>query len=214
MERREFLKLGFAGISAMALAENAFALQFYPKPSDKKWAVLYATWCGSSRDAGVWISEGMDGIADVFDVRENPNLKGFDHIVIGSSIRGYKINPLMETYINENKGRMKGKIRGFYAVCGNLRKPTGPEQKEMYIDKQLAQLCGVGNIPAKIFLGRITKGLLDKESLELIERMGVQDYDNLKRADCLAFGKEILASIKWWLGSRFLKVICMNTLLR
>ena len=34
MERREFLKLGFAGISAMALAENAFALQFYPLNAD------------------------------------------------------------------------------------------------------------------------------------------------------------------------------------
>jgi menaquinone-dependent protoporphyrinogen IX oxidase len=196
MERRTFFKLGLVGISSMALADKAWALKYYPNPSDKKWAVLYGTWCGSSRDAGVWISEGMGGIADVFDVRENPNLKGFDHIVIGSSIRDYKINPLMEKYINKNKGRMKGKIRGFYVVCGNLRKPPGPEQIDMYIDKQLAQLCGVGKVPAKVFNGRITMGLLDKQAFELMTKFGVTDYDDLKRADCLAFGKEILASMK------------------
>jgi hypothetical protein len=79
MERRDFCKLGLtAGLSTMALAQDAAALDYYPALSDKKCAVLYATWCGSSRDAAVWISEGMGGIADVFDVRENPDLKRFD----------------------------------------------------------------------------------------------------------------------------------------
>ena len=41
----------------------------------------------SSRDAGVWISEGMDGIANVFDVRENPDLSDYENIVVGGSIR-------------------------------------------------------------------------------------------------------------------------------
>ena len=48
-------------------------MKFYAKPSDKKWAILYGTWCGSTRDAAAWISEGMGGIADVFDARENPD---------------------------------------------------------------------------------------------------------------------------------------------
>ena len=74
MNRRSFLKFGLAGIS-LALAPKAWALKYFPNPSKKKWAVVYATWCGSSRDAAVWISEGMAGIADVFDVREEPNLK-------------------------------------------------------------------------------------------------------------------------------------------
>ena len=196
MERRTFFKLGLVGISSMALVDRAWALKYYPNPSDKKWAVLYSTWCGSSRDAGVWISEGMDGIADVFDVRENPNLKGFDHIVIGSSIRGFKIHPLMEKYINKNKGSVQGKIRGLFAVCGNMKKPTGPEQVDMYIDKQLAPLCGAGKVPAKVFLGRYTLGLADKETFKKLTEWGVTDWDGLKRADCLAFGKEILASMK------------------
>ena len=46
----------------------------------------------------------MGGIADVFDVREHPDLKGFDNIVIGNSIRYFKIHPLLRKYIEENKG--------------------------------------------------------------------------------------------------------------
>lgn len=65
MNRRHFFKLGFAGIGTMAFSPNLWALKYYPLPSDKKWAVLYATWCGSTRDAALWISEGMGGIVEV-----------------------------------------------------------------------------------------------------------------------------------------------------
>ena len=51
MKRRDFFRFGLTGIVTMALSEKAFALQFYPKKSEQKWAVLYGTWCGSSRDA-------------------------------------------------------------------------------------------------------------------------------------------------------------------
>jgi menaquinone-dependent protoporphyrinogen IX oxidase len=193
MERRTLLKTGLTAI-VMALSKKAWALKFYPKQSDKKWAVLYATWCGSSRDAGIWIFEGMGGIAEVYDVREKPDLKGFDHIVLGSSIRGYKIHPLLEAYIIENKSWLKGKIRGFWAVCNNRGKPPGLQQKEMYIDDQLAKLSGVTNIPGKVFPGRVTKNLLDKEAFDIIKSF--PDNDNLKRADCLVFGKEIFGSVK------------------
>jgi hypothetical protein len=62
MERRTVLGLGIAGIGALALTSQASALQYYPKSSDKKWDVLFATWYGSSRDAGVWISEGLGNL--------------------------------------------------------------------------------------------------------------------------------------------------------
>ena len=122
MKRREFLQLGLTGVGAAALAGKARALEYYPKPSPKKWAVIYSTWCGSSRDAGVWVSEGMGGIADVFDVKENPDLKTHEHIVLGSSIRGGKINPLMERYIRENRNLMNvavSRARAVLHIVGN-----------------------------------------------------------------------------------------------
>ncbi len=51
--------------------------------------------------------------------------------------------------------------------------------------------------------GRITKALIDPEKRKRMEDMypslagkQLEDYDLLKRTDCLAFGKEILARVK------------------
>jgi menaquinone-dependent protoporphyrinogen IX oxidase len=193
MERRSFIKLGALGMAA-TLCSKAWALKLYPKASDKKWAVLYATWCGSTRDAGVWISEGMAGIADVFDIREKPDLKGFDHIVLGSAIRSFKIHPQLEQYITDNKAWLKDKVSGLFAVCNNMGQPPGPQQKKTYVDDLLGKLTGAGAVPGKVFAGRVTKDLMDKDALASMRSMA--DNDNLKRAECLAFGKEILASVK------------------
>jgi menaquinone-dependent protoporphyrinogen IX oxidase len=196
MKKREFFKAGLLGIGAFLLPKRIFALEYYPNESDKKWAVLYGTWCGSSRDAGIWISEGMDGIANVFDVRENPDLSGYDHLIIGGSIRAGKVSDLLQHYLVKNRDTLKTKIRGLYAVCGNRMQPTGPEQKRTLIDNHLARLCGIDNIPARVFLGRITYGLLDPQSCRMIQGMGMPEYDNLKREECMAFGKEVRDSTR------------------
>ena len=203
MERRSFLKAGIAGLGAIALADNAWALKYYPNASDKKCAVLYGTWCGSGRDAGVWISEGMGGIADVFDARENPDLKGFEHIVIGGSVRSNVVRQELQDYITKNKSWLKSKVRGLFAVCGNGEKPVGEEQRAALIDNHLAKLLDVGKIPSRVFNGRITKCLLEPETAKMMEDIYPQiagkqlaDYDLLKRVDCLAFGKEVLGTIK------------------
>ena len=204
MERRDFFKVGLAaGVGTITLIKNARALEYYPLQSDKKCAVLYSTWCGSSRDAAVWISEGMGGIADVFDVRENPDLKGFDHIVLGGSIRSGATRKELQDYISRNKGTLKNKVRALFAVCGNGERPVGPAQTTALIDNHLARLCEAGTIPSRVFNGRITKSLLDPETRKRMEDMyptlagkPLADYDLLKRADCLAFGKEVLAGLR------------------
>ncbi|MEJ2109780.1 MAG: flavodoxin domain-containing protein [Acidobacteriota bacterium] len=203
MERRDFFRLGLAtGIGTIALSSEAWALEYYPIPSDKKCAVIYSTWCGSSRDAAVWISEGMGGIADVFDVRENPDPSSFDNIIVGGSIRSGATRQELQDYIKKNQAVLGKKVRGLFAVCGNGEKPVGAQQQTMYIDNHLAKLCGVGKVPAKVFNGRITKPLLDPETRQMMEKMypnlagkELEDYDLLNRADCLAFGNEILENL-------------------
>lgn len=190
MERRNFFKLGLAGASSIVLFNQAKALEYYPMPSDKKWAIVYGTWCGSSRDAAVWISEGMGGIANVFDVRENPDISGYDHLIIGGSIRGGVTSPELQDFLKKNKALLAHKTRALFAVCGNMRQPVGPKQTEALIDKHLSALSGVNNVPSKVFLGRVTKSLMDKQSATMMKSM--EDYDNLKRPECMAFGKEIL----------------------
>ena len=190
MERRLFFALGLAGIGALAMPKTARALKSYPKASEKKWAVLYATWCGLARDAAVWISEGMGGIADAFDVRENADLKQFDNIVVGSAIRMGKVSPDLEKYLTANRTWLKDKVRGLFTVCGNGQKPATAETMKAHITDQLAPLCGIKDAPGHVFLGRVTPILLDPEVREMMKRFG--EYDNLKRAECMTFGREIL----------------------
>ena len=194
MERRTFFQLGLTSVGAMAIADKAWALKYYPNVSDKKWAVLYSTWCGTARDAGVWISEGMGGIADVFDVRENADLNGFDHIVVGGAIRGGQVSPQLQEYLKTNQEWIKKKVRGLYIVCGNMQQPVTPEVVEQQIDNHLAPLCGVENVVSNVFLGRVTPRLLEPEVREMMGPMG--EYDNLKRTDCMALGQEILSSVE------------------
>ena len=194
MKKRDFLKLGLATAATLIIPRKLKALEYYPSKSEKKWAIIYGTWCGSSRDAAVWISEGMNGIANVFDSRETPDLSGYDYIVAGGSIRSGQTPPQFQEYINRNQKLLSEKCRGLFAVCGNMMQPVGPKQKTDLIDNHLAKLCGISDVPSRVFLGRITLGLLDPDSRKMMESMKMQDYDNLKRAECLALGKEIYES--------------------
>jgi menaquinone-dependent protoporphyrinogen IX oxidase len=193
MNRRHFFKMGLAGIGGIAFTRNLWALKYYPLPSDKKCAVLYSSWCGSTRDAALWISEGMGGIADVFDVREEPDLRGFEQIIIGGAIRGMVTSKELQAYIIQNKQWLKEKVRCLFALCGNMRKPVGSPQITMFIDNHLAKLCEVKDVPSRVFNGRVTKSLMDPQTRKMMEKF--EDYDDLKRADCMAFGKEILSRI-------------------
>ena len=192
MDKRTFIKSGLLGIGALLFGKKAAALEYYPRPSDKKWAVLYSTWCGSARDAGVWISEGMDGIANVFDVRENPDISQYDHLIVGGAIRSGVTSQLLQDYLSKNKDLLKSKIRGYFAVCGNMMKPVTPETTSALIDNHLAKICGVAQVPSRVFLGRITYGLMEPDVRKQMESFKMKEYDNLKRTECMDFGKEIL----------------------
>ena len=178
----------------MAVAQKGMALEYYPNVSENKRAVLYGTWCGTARDAGVWISEGMGGIADVFDVRENPDLKNFDHLVIGSAIRMARATPELETYLEKSRSVIGPKVRGLYTVCGNMRQPVTPDVTQQQITDYLAPLCGAKGAIGRVFLGRVTPKLLPPDVREQMKMMG--EYDNLKRSDCVAFGSDISAHME------------------
>jgi len=192
MNKRMFFKISLFSLGGILLSQKLTALEFYPTKSDKKWAILFGTWCGTSRDASIWISEGMNGIAHVFDVRENPDLSNFDHVIIGGSIRSGQVPELLKQYLEKNRNVLKNKIRGLFAVCGNMMQPVGQKQTADLIDNHLAKLCEVSKLPSKVFLGRVTYGLLDDASQKMLKGYNMPEYDNLKRNECMAFGKEVL----------------------
>ncbi len=105
-----------------------------------------------------------------------------------------KVSQELQDYLAKNKDVLKDKIKGLFCVCGNGKKPTGPEQVKMLIDNHLSVITGVTGVPAKVFNGRITISLVEPEYVEMLKRFG--DYDLMKRSDFLDFGKIILASVK------------------
>jgi len=202
MERRSFLNISLAGLGTLAAA-NQLQAQFIPMSSRSKdkWAVIFGTWYGTARDAAVWISEGMGGIASVFDVRQPPeDLAAYNHLVFGSAIQGFNIHPELKKYIEANSAKIKGKVRGLFAVCGNLRNIPGPDQVKNYIDGQLAKFTDAPSVPKNVFGGRITKVVWDEkvyiDNMASYKQMGVPegDFDNLRRTDCLKLGADILAA--------------------
>ncbi len=50
----------------------------------------------------------------------------------------------------------------------------------------------------KVFLGRITWGLMEPEIRKQMKSIpNMEEYDNLKRIECMAFGQEILKNMKY-----------------
>ncbi len=197
MDRRTFLKTLAATGGATLLASNAHALKLFPSPGKKKWAVLFGSRYGSARDASLWISEGMGGIADVFDARENPDLSAFDAIVVGSGIYMGKIDQHLAAYLAKNGPALSNRVKALFVVCGQGDTPTGRGFVEA-----LAKSCGANPPLTKVFPGRLTKGLLSPEDYKIEEEVAkkykqpYEDYDRLQRKDCLKFGEEILMKEK------------------
>jgi len=196
MERRTFLKAIPVGGGLTAFSSNSYALKLFPKPGKQKWAILFGSRYGSTRDASLWISEGMGGIADVFDARENPDLSSFDSIVVGSGIYLGKIEQYLETYLTRNSALISNRIKALFIVCGAGDSPRA----QTFVDV-LAKACQTKPPLIKIFSGRITKGLLNQEDYKVEEGVfkrrnePYEDYDRLKRSDCLKFGEEILSKM-------------------
>ncbi|MDR2499285.1 MAG: flavodoxin domain-containing protein [Tannerellaceae bacterium] len=196
MNKRKFIASGLT-LCLGAASGKLQALEFYPVGSERKWAVVYGTWCGSARDAAVWISEGMGGIAQVFDVRENPDLSAYEFVVIGGAIRGGKVSDELQSYIAKHREMLRPKLRGLFAVCGNRMQPVEAHQKAELIDAPLGALLGAGtDVPSRAFLGRITYSLMDEDSRKMLQGFNMPEYDNLKRSECMDFGKEILSKVR------------------
>lgn len=118
---------------------------------------------------------------------------------MGTAIHGGKGPRALDEYIQSNIAKIQGKVRGLFAVCGNLEKPVELQQTKDYIDGYLAGICKASPVPSRIFNGRITKALMSEEDYRTVEDLYKQlkmpplkDYDHLRRPDCLKFGNEIL----------------------
>ena len=196
MDRRTFLKTVVIGGGLTAFASHSEALKLFPNPGKQKWAILFGSRYGSTRDASLWISEGMGGIADAFDARENPDLSSVAYIVVGSGIYRGKIDTYLADYLAKNSSSVSNKIKALFIVCG-----AGDSPRAQPFVEGLVKSCQTKSALIKIFSGRITKKLLNEEDYKIEEEVfkrrnePYEDYDRLKRIDCLKFGEEILGKV-------------------
>jgi menaquinone-dependent protoporphyrinogen IX oxidase len=196
MDRRTFLKTVVIGGGLTAFASHSEALKLFPSPGKQKWAILFGSRYGSTRDASLWISEGLGGIADAFDARENPDLSSFESIAVGSGIYRGKIDTYLEDYLGKNSSLISTRIKALFVVCGAGDSPRA----QAFVDV-LAKACQTRPPLIKVLSGRITKKLLNEEDYKVEEEVfkrrnePYEDYDRLKRSDCLKFGEEILGKV-------------------
>jgi menaquinone-dependent protoporphyrinogen IX oxidase len=194
MNRRTLLKAILAGGGLTLFGSRSDALKLFPNPGKQKWAILFGSRYGSTRDAGLWISEGMGGLAEAFDARENPDLSPFDCIIVGSGIYSQKIDRPLEAFLAKNAASISDKVKALYVVCGAGDNPRA----QGFLDV-LAISCKTRPLLVKVFGGRITRRLLNEEDYKIEEQVfrrrnqPFEDYDRLQRGDCLKFGEEILA---------------------
>jgi len=138
----------------------------------------------------------MGGIAEVFDARENPELSSFEYIVVGSGIYRGKIDTPLDNYLTKNSSLISNKIKALFIVCG-----AGDSPRAQAFVEVLIKACQTNPALIRIFPGRITKRLLNEEDYKIEEEVfkrrnqPYEDYDRLKRSDCLKFGEEILAKM-------------------
>lgn len=76
-----------------------------------------------------------------------------------------------------------------------MMQPVTPEVTSTLIDNHLAKICGAAGVPSRVFLGRITFGLMEPDVRKQMESFNMKEYDNLKRTECMAFGKEVMRTI-------------------
>ena len=166
MEKRVFIKSTLLAAGALLLARKSMALAYYPTAKKAEWTILY------------------------------PDLSGYRRLIVGGSIRSGVTPVELQEYLISHKAMLSNKIRGYFAVCGNMRQPITEEQSLQYFNHHLMKLTGVEGITQHVFPGRITFGLMEPHVREQMKAMpGMEEYDNLKRNECMAFGREILTKM-------------------
>lgn len=189
MDRRNICKMGLAGIGTMAFSRPVRAMESYLKASEKKkWAILYGSRCGSTREYAGYINEGLGEIADVVDIAETtPDVSDYEFFIIGGWRSGQNLMPAsIPNFVKNNKDALKDKIQGFFSVQGNGGNTRLEPAHTSFLNSKLVELSGVTDKPAKVLWGRNDHSC---SNLSMIP-----EYDNVSKEDGVAFGKEIQAT--------------------
>ncbi len=189
MSRRRFVQSAAVAAGFGLLPCGGLALQYTARPSSEMWAIIYGSRYGSARDAAVWISEGMGGIAHVLDAKEKPDPNAFDHWIVGGGVYFHGFDQALVDWLAAHRRVIDTRIRAIFAVAGS----GGTQRADRYVAR-LAESCG-GSPRWKVsFPGRITRRLLSPEDDKALQGfyrsrgLAYEDYDRLTRRMAFDFG--------------------------
>ncbi len=133
----------------------------------------------------------MNGIAQVFDVRENPDLSSYDHIVAGGANRSGKVSAELQDYLRKHQAMLAPKIRVFSLLRERDATPgdcTGKKPSLTNIWQHFVDLRGtLQSISRKNHYG-----LMDEASRENNRGFGMPEYDQPQTGRLYGLRKGIL----------------------
>lgn len=185
MYRRQFCKLGAAVAGTLAISKAVMAGGLFKKTSGNKWAVVFGSECGSTKEYANAINEGLGGIAEVIDIEKStPDVNDYDFFVIGGWRNGSSVKPNNITaFISSNKDMLKDKIKGLFLVVGNNGSTTLSDDITSFLKQKLITPAGVNDDIGKVFFGRSEPACNGFPMA----------YDNVDPEEGRMFGQKILA---------------------
>ena len=185
MYRRQFCKLGAAAAGTLAISKAVVAGDLFKEPPRNKWAVVFGSQCGSTKEYANAINEGLGGIAEVIDIEEStPNVNDYDFFIIGGWRNGNSVKPNdIPTFISSNKDDLKDKIKGLFLVVGNNGSKALSDDITSFLKQKLITPAGANDDKGKVFFGR-SEPACNGFSMS---------YDNVDPEDGRRFGQKILA---------------------
>lgn len=186
MLRRMFCKLGATGLASMAISKKISALEKVASAPAKKWAIVFGSKCGSTKEYAGFINEGLGGIAEVIDIEKTtPKTDDYDFFIIGGWRNGNDVMPQkIPSFVNDNKSVLNNKVKGMFVVLGNQGKPTLKPEMTTFLNNKLIIPSGAKDAAGKIFFGRYDPDC---------GKLGGTSYNNVNKDDGVAFGQKILS---------------------
>ena len=186
----KFMAIGLA----VVLAGGVF-LGAGPADGKKSVLIVYGSRYGSTEQTAKWIAEGLAGRAMVAAAKDVADLGDCEKLVLGSGIYGDDVHADMNAFLERNGAAVKEKLVALFVVCG-----TPPAAAGGYLE-MFAGKCGVKPPLLRAFPGWQKKERLSAEDYKGLEsyyksqNYPFEDYDHTDKAACIAFGKEILATL-------------------
>lgn len=168
--------------------------------TDKKVLVIYGSWLGSTREIAEAIGEGMraEGAqVDVLGGRAVQDVKGYDGVVIGSSVRAGMLHGGMKRAVRRFHKQLAEKPVAAFVGCAVIydkNEPDAADKARAYITKFMDKFPQITLLEVKPFAGAFlvenARGFM-KTLVQIVAAQTIGEEDPRDWDDVTAWAKDI-----------------------